>query len=254
MKNLFTKNRKASIGSSWLRIFFTLIASVCPHPAFAFWTDIFGYGSYEECVLDKMQGTTGDLAAKQIAQACREITADKKETAPVTTIPTKIERVYVDIISSEWVDNPIFGNGTTFRVLVTNNSQHTLKNIVMWAKMESCNINSTLYRLVQQKLNAQGYRLTVDGQFGRSSRTALRKFQKAKNLPETGDLDAATLGILGLSDVPEVFPPYGKGMLIGTYKLDQDQSAYVDFINFFAQSKGREFCFRLGTDVRIPLQ
>jgi hypothetical protein len=223
------------------------------HPAFAFWNEIFGYDSYEECVLDKMQGTTGDLAAKQIVRACRELTKGDKASAPITPTPSKIIRVYIDIISSEWIDNHIFGDGTTLRVLVKNDSKYTLQNIGMWAKMEPCDSSSRLNRMAQQKLQEMGYKIAVDGQFGKASQTALREFQKEKGLSETGDLDSATLKALALEDASDVFPPFGTGILMGTYRLNPNESAHVDFINFYAQSRGREFCFRLGADIKVPL-
>ncbi|MFZ0298825.1 MAG: peptidoglycan-binding domain-containing protein [Candidatus Sulfotelmatobacter sp.] len=56
---------------------------------------------------------------------------------------------------------------------------------------------------MQQTLLDQGqYRGEVDGVFGLRTRASIRGFQKAENLPATGQLDAQTAGKLGVT--PEV--------------------------------------------------
>ena len=57
-----------------------------------------------------------------------------------------------------------------------------------------------LVRSVQQALNDQGFRAgTADGRWGPSTEDALRQFQRAKGLPQTGDLDQRTLSALGVN-------------------------------------------------------
>lgn len=53
-------------------------------------------------------------------------------------------------------------------------------------------------KAVQTALNKEGYKLEVDGQLGKNTRTALVKFQKANKLPATGKADGATLKKLGI--------------------------------------------------------
>jgi peptidoglycan hydrolase-like protein with peptidoglycan-binding domain len=56
---------------------------------------------------------------------------------------------------------------------------------------------------MQQTLQDQGhYRGKVDGVFGLRTRAGIRAYQKAENLPVTGQLDAQTAGRLGIT--PEV--------------------------------------------------
>ncbi|MFZ0772152.1 MAG: peptidoglycan-binding domain-containing protein [Candidatus Sulfotelmatobacter sp.] len=56
---------------------------------------------------------------------------------------------------------------------------------------------------MQQTLQDKGqYRGEVDGVFGLRTRASIRGFQKAENLPVTGQLDAQTAGKLGVT--PEV--------------------------------------------------
>ena len=53
---------------------------------------------------------------------------------------------------------------------------------------------------MQQTLRDKGYyRGEVDGVFGLRTRASIRGFQKAENLPVTGELDTQTAGKLGVS-------------------------------------------------------
>lgn len=60
--------------------------------------------------------------------------------------------------------------------------------------------NTGLVRSAQQALNARGYAVgDVDGQWGPATESALRHFQQASGLPQTGELDARTVSALGIS-------------------------------------------------------
>ena len=55
-------------------------------------------------------------------------------------------------------------------------------------------------RAVQQALNDRGYNAgPVDGQWSASTQEAVKRFQRASGLPETGDLAPSTLSALGVS-------------------------------------------------------
>ncbi|MDB5571646.1 MAG: hypothetical protein JWN93_2829, partial [Hyphomicrobiales bacterium] len=55
----------------------------------------------------------------------------------------------------------------------------------------------------QRALQKLGYDVTPDGVFGAGSKAALAKFERERNLPVTGELDARTLRALGArSGVP----------------------------------------------------
>jgi len=59
--------------------------------------------------------------------------------------------------------------------------------------------NAAMVRDVQQALNAKGYNAgPADGQFGPSTRDALRRFQQTSGLPQTGEPDGQTLSALGV--------------------------------------------------------
>jgi hypothetical protein len=58
---------------------------------------------------------------------------------------------------------------------------------------------ATSLRSVQQALNRAGYPAPVDGKLGKSTRRALRHFQRAHGLPATGQADRPTLIKLGLN-------------------------------------------------------
>ena len=57
-----------------------------------------------------------------------------------------------------------------------------------------------MVRSAQQALNNQGYNAgTVDGIMGPHTQDAIRKFQSAKGMEATGQLDAATVAALGIT-------------------------------------------------------
>ena len=59
--------------------------------------------------------------------------------------------------------------------------------------------NQNDVRKMQQTLQGKGhYRGEVDGVFGLRTRASIRRFQKAENLPVTGQLDTQTAGKLGV--------------------------------------------------------
>ena len=62
---------------------------------------------------------------------------------------------------------------------------------------------------VQERLNANGARLTVDGQFGSLTESAVKTFQSARALPATGVVDATTASRLGVENTTFSFPPPG---------------------------------------------
>ena len=60
--------------------------------------------------------------------------------------------------------------------------------------------NAGLVRSVQQALNNKGYDAgPADGQWGPSTESALRQFQHAYGISQTGNLDSQTLNALGVS-------------------------------------------------------
>jgi hypothetical protein len=64
--------------------------------------------------------------------------------------------------------------------------------------------NHGLVRSAQRALNAQGYSAgAVDGIMGPHTQAAIRKFQSAKGLQATGQLDAATIAALGVTQPAE---------------------------------------------------
>jgi peptidoglycan hydrolase-like protein with peptidoglycan-binding domain len=67
---------------------------------------------------------------------------------------------------------------------------------------------------LQATLRNQGhYRGQIDGIFGLRTRASIRAYQKAENLPVTGELDAKTAAKLGLR--PEVRERHGDGSTRG---------------------------------------
>ena len=63
--------------------------------------------------------------------------------------------------------------------------------------------NPALVRSVQQALKQKGYDVgTIDGQLGPTTDSALRNFQQAQGLPQSGSLDQQTLSALGVDQNP----------------------------------------------------
>jgi peptidoglycan hydrolase-like protein with peptidoglycan-binding domain len=60
------------------------------------------------------------------------------------------------------------------------------------------NFNNSNVRTLQSKLNARGYKLITDGDFGDKTRAALKSFQRSNNLNPSGILDFNTKSKLGL--------------------------------------------------------
>lgn len=66
--------------------------------------------------------------------------------------------------------------------------------------MPASQYESGLVRNVQQALNDKGYNAgPMDGQWGPATEDAVRKFQRASGLPETGQLERSTLNALGVA-------------------------------------------------------
>jgi hypothetical protein len=66
--------------------------------------------------------------------------------------------------------------------------------------MPSSPYESGLVRNVQQSLNDKGYNAgPTDGQWGPATEDAVRRFQRASGLPETGQLEQSTLSALGVT-------------------------------------------------------
>ena len=64
----------------------------------------------------------------------------------------------------------------------------------------SSRYDPALVRDVQQALNDKGYNAgAVDGLWGPATEDAVRRFQQASNLPQTGELERSTLAALGVA-------------------------------------------------------
>lgn len=238
-----------------LSISFALSALICigaGTPARAFFDSIFGYDSYEECILDKMQGVTGDLATKQIVYACRKLTASD-QPAPPPQKPTRLERINVEIIESEWIDG-IMGQNTDFRILVRNTSEFTIYQLSLWIQMGACGNQSRNIKLAQRALNKLGFSAGAeDGVLGEATRNAIKDFQRSKLLSPTGQLDSVTLRFLRIDDNEKNWPRLGPLFFIDGTSMKPNETAYVRFINLYGHTRGREFCYVVGDDVRVPL-
>jgi hypothetical protein len=164
---------------------------------------------------------------------------------------TKIEIVYLDLIDSEWVRG-FDGVNSTFRVLVKNNSRFAVDAPEISAKMEPCDSNIFLVRSAQQALNSLGFDAgPVDGRIGSRTQTAIAQFQTSRGIYASQKLDDATTKALGISQSEASYPSFGRGFIVGGYEIPPGDVAYVDFINFYGQTRGREFCYRVSREFRV---
>ncbi len=68
------------------------------------------------------------------------------------------------------------------------------------SSMTSSRYDPATVRSVQQALNDRGYDPgPVDGQWGSNTEDAVRQFQQASGLPQTGELEGSTLAALGVA-------------------------------------------------------
>src|SRR4030095_3131524 len=68
------------------------------------------------------------------------------------------------------------------------------------SSMPASRYDPALVRNVQQALNDKGYNAgPVDGQYGPATEEAVRRFQQASGLPQTGGLEQSTLTALGVA-------------------------------------------------------
>jgi peptidoglycan hydrolase-like protein with peptidoglycan-binding domain len=64
---------------------------------------------------------------------------------------------------------------------------------------------SPTVRMAQQALNERGYNVgNVDGVWGPGTADAVRRFQQAQDLPDSGALDTQTLSALGVGRYLEI--------------------------------------------------
>ena len=81
-----------AMNTAFRRVFiFPLLALCLLSPAnlnAGFLDSIFGYSSYEECILDKMEGITNNAAAYSIRKACKKLTdgGGEKNCSDLTTL------------------------------------------------------------------------------------------------------------------------------------------------------------------------
>lgn len=74
-------------------------------------------------------------------------------------------------------------------------AQHTSAQKKSVHKMHKWKVSAEI-KQVQEALNKNGASLKVDGMMGRSTKMALKSYQKSKGLPETGHLDPKTRKML----------------------------------------------------------
>jgi hypothetical protein len=123
--------------------------------------------------MDKTEGTAAGAAGGAVAGAV--------VGGPVGAV--------VGGVGGAYAGNEVAGKETTASASTSSSS----------SAMPSSHYESGLVRSVQQALNDKGYNAgPMDGQWGPTTEDAVRKFQRASGLPETGQLERPTLNALGV--------------------------------------------------------
>jgi peptidoglycan hydrolase-like protein with peptidoglycan-binding domain len=118
--------------------------------------------------------------------------------------------------------------------------------------MEACTSTRSLVKLAQSQLNRSGFNAGAeDGVLGRGTREAISKFQESKGLEVNGELNGPTLAALQIDPNTDGYAPLGGGFIVGANSIKPGETVYVDFLNFYGHSRGRDFCFRVSRDVRL---
>jgi peptidoglycan hydrolase-like protein with peptidoglycan-binding domain len=82
--------------------------------------------------------------------------------------------------------------------------------VLTWVNLSVGAADHTTVAKVQKSLTDKGYTVSIDGQFGPATQTAVKAFQIANKLPSTGIVDAATAKLLGVQRTGAgTFPPSG---------------------------------------------
>ena len=117
--------------------------------------------------MDKTEGTVAGAAGGAVAGAV--------VGGPVGAV--------VGGVGGAYAGNEVAGKGPTASGSTSSPS----------SAMPSSRYESGLVRSVQQALNDKGYNAgPMDGQWGPATEDAVRKFQRASGLPETGQLEQST--------------------------------------------------------------
>ncbi len=120
--------------------------------------------------MDKTEGTVTGAAGGAVAGAV--------VAGPIGAVAGGVGGAYV-------------GNETTGNERVASSAQYP---------SPSSSYDPSLVRSVQQALNDKGYSAgSVDGRWGPSTEDAVRRFQQASGLPQSGELEHSTLVALGVS-------------------------------------------------------
>jgi len=123
--------------------------------------------------MDKTEGTVAGAAGGAVAGAV--------VAGPVGAV--------VGGVGGAYAGNEVAGKGST-----TSSSSPSSSTVT------SSPYESGLVRNVQQALNDKGYNAgQVDGQWGPATEDAVRRFQRASGLAETGQLEPSTLNALGVT-------------------------------------------------------
>ena len=132
------------------------------------------------------------------ASTTKPMTGKQKATAIGATTGAVAGAVVggpVGAVAGAVVGGVVGHEGTDANGKVSSNGKETSNG-----KQTSGALSASTVRSAQDALNAQGYSVgAVDGVWGPSTLSAVRRFQTEKGLTQSGTLDSSTLAALGVS-------------------------------------------------------
>jgi len=163
---------------------------VCPVLAAMLWTARLSARSHQKTIVERRESAIG-ASGEQRTRACSDLDCEASQTTRGPLWSRTDGRNSGRNPSIAGVGGAYVGNETTGQAVASSRSS---------SSTTSSRYDSTLVRTVQQALNDKGYNAgSIDGQWGPTTEDAVRRFQQASGLPQTGELERSTLAALGVA-------------------------------------------------------
>jgi peptidoglycan hydrolase-like protein with peptidoglycan-binding domain len=121
------------------------------------------------------------------------------QSSTTERLPTARQGQPLDQSTAQQQGQSNAGNASGSQMGNSSASQSGSSNAGSQGSMASEEHNPQAVRSVQQALKQKGYDVgSVDGQMGPNTENALRQFQRAQGISQTGNLDQQTLSALGV--------------------------------------------------------
>ena len=151
----------------------------------------------------------------------------------------------LEVLSGRWITG-VNGPRSTFRVEARTDSRE-IEQVELRAVLRDCRGEVHVVTLAQRALSGLGYNPGVaDGVLGPRTQAAIRSFQRARGIQESGELDLQTRNSLGLPEVTDVLPTDDLIIVPGQVQeaVSRGRLLVVDFsLSSSALPLGQPFCY-----------